>query len=278
MAKEKFPWENPGWALITGASAGIGMEFARQLAQMRFSLVLVARREDRLRSLAANLEQEYRITTEFLSADLAQDDGIAAVVARIKNEPNLDVLVNNAGFGSVGTFATANFDHQIEMLRVHNLAPVHLCRAALPGMISRGRGAIINVASLASYLPAAGSVMYSATKAFLRMLSESIALELEGTGVVIQALCPGFTHTEFHEAGELEGTGEMPIPKGMWMSVDSVVKDSLKGVKDGKVVVVPGLKNRVFRSLIKSSIFGGIAKNMTKKTFLKRQYLTSESH
>lgn len=266
-SKTAFPWTNPGMALVTGASAGLGKVFAQQLAQMGFSLILVARREDRLREIAKELETSTHVGVEVFTADLVKDSDVVKIKARIDSCPNLDVLVNNAGFGSKGTFATNDFNRQLEMIQVHNLVPVHLMRAALPGMISRHRGAIINLSSLGGYLPTGGSAMYSATKSFIRMFTESIALELENTGVLVEALCPGFTMTEFHDVTQFDRT---KIPKGMWMPAEPVIRAALEGLTKGKVVVVPGFKNRFMRWLVTSHMFGGFARGVSERGNKKR--------
>jgi short-subunit dehydrogenase len=268
--KTEFPWKNPGTALVTGASSGLGKVFAQQLAQMGFSLILVARREDRLREIARELETSAKVRVEVFAADLIREGDVAKIKARIEACPDLDVLVNNAGFGSKGMFASNDFNRQLEMIQVHNLAPVYLMRAALPGMIARHRGAIINLSSLGGYLPTGGSVMYAATKSFIRMFTESLALELEGTGVLVEALCPGFTFTEFHEVGELQGFDRKSIPKGMWMPAEPVIRAALEGLTKGQIVVVPGFKNRLMRWLVTSHVFGGFAKRVSNTSIKKR--------
>jgi len=245
MAKSEnfMNWDNPGIALITGASAGIGVEFARQLAAQGFDTVLVARREKRLKELATELQEKYSIKVEVLVADLAKQTDINSVVGRIMELDKLDVLINNAGFGTRGYFENAPLEPQIDMISVHVLAPVYFCRAALPKMIQRDRGVIINVSSMAIDILVPQNVMYCATKAFEKIFTETLALELEGTGVRVQALCPGFTHTDFHFTETFKEFDKSSVPKDMWMTTEEVVKLSLKAFQDDKVVFIPGAIN-----------------------------------
>jgi uncharacterized protein len=247
-------------ALITGASAGIGAEFARQLAAAGSRLILVARRKERLASLASELEHNYGVSVEVLQADLSKAGDVERVAGRLAEVEALDLLVNNAGFGETGLFAEGDVVAQIRMVQVHVAAAVSLTRAALGGMISRRRGRIINVASIAAFSPATGP-MYGGTKAFLVRFSENLQYELTGQGVRVQALCPGMTRTELHE---VMGMDRSAIPRFMWMSASDVVRISLKGLGRRKVIVVPGWKNRLIAALMRcpptASLVGAIAK------------------
>lgn len=234
-------------ALITGASSGIGAAFAQKLAAQNFNLILAARRQERLAGLAAALEKQYAICADILVADLAQPQAVEQVEHRITRLERLDLLVNNAGFGTTGDFTHTNFSRQLEMIHLHVLAAVRLTRAALPGMVKRGQGAIINVSSMAGFIPMPHNVTYCATKAFLNSFTEALHLELAGTGVQVQALCPGFTRTEFHNA---PGFSRSRIPNLLWMPAGKVVDGSLKALAAGQVVCIPGFKNRLLYSLI----------------------------
>jgi short-subunit dehydrogenase len=227
-------------ALITGASSGLGAAFARQLAKPGCTLVLVARRAARLQTLAAELEQ-LGAHVETLAADLASGQGIQAVVQKIASLPELDLLINNAGFGVVGPFASTPLEIQVDMLRVHSEAPVRLTHAALQGMQVRRQGAVINVSSISAYLGNAKAVMYAATKSFLTAFSLALHKGLKGTGVKIQALCPGFTRTEFHEVRAHMDMDIRGIPAFMWMDARQVTAASLKALDRDRVVVVPGV-------------------------------------
>ncbi|GIV59641.1 MAG: hypothetical protein KatS3mg043_0730 [Rhodothermaceae bacterium] len=215
-------------ALITGASSGIGAGFARRLAERGYNLILVARRADRLAELAEELQTRHGIEAEGLPADLATDEGIRRVEARIVDCDTLDLLVNNAGFGTTGRFAEIDLAPQLAMIHVHVIAPVRLIRAALPGMMARGAGGIINVSSVSAFWPNAGSATYSATKAYLNAFSEALAHELRGTGVTVQALCPGFTRTEFHDTEDVHGLRPQPDP-GLPLADDPRGRSGLAG-------------------------------------------------
>ena len=221
-------------ALVTGASAGIGTAFARRLARDGFSLILVARRRDRLEKLAAELNG-----AEVLVADLASDDGMRVVEERIDSEPRLEMLINNAGFGTKRRFFDAPIEGQDQMHRLHVLATLRLSHAALRGMVARGKGAVINVSSVAAYGISPGNTSYCATKTWMNAFTEGLAVDLRSAGspVKVQALCPGFTITEFHEVMQIKRES---IPGALWMSAEDVVDASLAGLRRGKVFVVPG--------------------------------------
>ena len=230
-------------ALITGASSGIGEEFARQLAAKGHGIVLVARREDRLRKLAAELERDHGVRVEVVACDLA-DPAARRKLAEAVSQADLDVdvLVNNAGFTTVGD-VHANPDRQLGMVRVNVEALVDLTTIWLPGMVERGRGAIINVASVAGFQPIPVQATYAATKAFVLSFTEATSAELKGTGVTMTALCPGPVATEFTEAGGFRT--ESPGPSFIWSSAEDVAKAGIEGAAKGKRVVIPGIGNRV---------------------------------
>ncbi len=246
-------------ALVTGASSGIGAEFARQLAAAGYDLILVARREARLKALAATLSQEHNVHVEWLTADLATEAGISALAAHIAALPRLDLLVNNAGFGTGGAFAEADVAEQAAMLNLHMMAPMRLSRAALPGMIARRSGGIINVASLAGFMALPGSANYCATKAYLATFSQALAGETKRHGVRVQALCPGFTVTEFHDRPDQGGFDRRRIPGFAWGSAQAVVAASLRGLARGQVVCVPGLLNRLILFLARLGLVNRLA-------------------
>ena len=224
-------------ALVTGASAGLGREFARQLAGLGYDLVLVARDGARLEELAVELRELSGAESEIVPADLSNDNDVSRVVDRLDQDP-IHLLVNNAGFGIRGSIARTSRDEQDAMIRVHVLAANRLAQAAVQTMVSRGRGVIINVSSIASFLTSPGNVNYTSTKAWQRVFTESLAHELQGKGVYVQALCPGYTHTEFHERGGMDKNG---IPAWWWMNAEDVVAASLRAVRRRRpVVVVPG--------------------------------------
>jgi uncharacterized protein len=228
-------------ALITGASSGIGLAFAERLAREGYNLIIVARRKDRLDELAHLLRAAHRIEVEVIAADLTQTAALHRV-ERQAAEANLDLLVNNAGFGNAGAFADLDVDTEEEEIRLNILALVRLTHAVLPGMTQRKGGAIINVSSLAGFQPGPYMATYGATKAYVTSFSEALSEELRGTGVYVQALCPGFTKTEFQERG---GIDSAMVPQMVWMTAESVVDASLAAMKSKQMICVPGMGNQV---------------------------------
>ena len=233
-------------ALVTGASSGLGAVFARKLAARGYDLILVARREDRLRQLAAELGGR----AEILVADLASDEGVAAVERAIGQSPRLELLVNNAGFGTMGRFWEADLAGQEQMHKLNVMATMRLSHAALAAMVPKGpapprqRG-VINVASVAAFGQSPGNVSYCATKAWMVSFTEGLDMELRrlGSKVRVQALCPGFTITEFHD---VMGLNRKVIPGWLWLKADDVVEDSLVAMETtGKVTVIPGWQYKI---------------------------------
>lgn len=231
-------------SLITGASSGIGAEFARQLAARGSDLVLVARRKDRLEELASQLASAHGISAEILVADLVSEEGMAAVERRLSSADNLELLVNNAGFGTLRKFWKTDVASQDQMHRLHVLATVRLTHAALPGLVARNKGGVINVSSVAGFGQSPGSVSYNATKCWMNSFTEGIAMELSASqsAVVVQALCPGFTYSEFHDVANVDRKN---IPAALWMKAEDVVAESLRGYERGELFVVPGWRYRV---------------------------------
>lgn len=232
-------------ALVTGASAGIGTAFAESLARDRYDLILVARRRERLETIAQQLHKERGVHVEVLPADLT-DRAELRVVEKVLDDAKLDLLVNNAGFGTFGTFAQLEVDKEEEEVQLNVIALMRLTRAALPGMVARGRGGIINVSSMAALQPGPYNATYGATKAFVNSFTEAIHEELRGTGVRIQALCPGFTRTEFQEHA---GVDTSDLPSFAWMTAAAVAEASLAALQRGDVVCVPGVANRAIATL-----------------------------
>jgi uncharacterized protein len=243
-------------AVVTGASSGIGAVFARKLAARGYDLFLVARREDRLRMLAEEIAGEYGVSVETLVADLASDDGREGLAERIRTAPNLGVLVNNAGFGTMGMFQEADLEPQESMHRLHVLATLALSHAALKNLAARddrsGGTGIINVSSVAAFTQSPTSICYNATKAWVNSFTEGLAVELaaQGSPIKVQALCPGFTYSEFHDR---LGVDRGPIPKSMWMTADFVVEESLRGFDRGELFVIPGWRYRLLVVFLKAA-------------------------
>jgi short-subunit dehydrogenase len=257
LTKENFMnWEKLGAAVITGASSGIGEAYARALAEQGFELVLVARRKDKLEKLRSELEEKFSIKADVLAADLSDLSDIEQIYKILGEREDIDILINNAGFGTLGYFDLIPLEPSIEMLFVHNIAPVSFSRAVLPNMVKKGRGIIINVASFGAFFPSYQNVIYCATKAFLKMFTEGLAVELEDTGIKVQVLCPGFTKTEFHEVGYFKEFDRSVIPELAWMTSEEVVEISLKAFANNELIVVPGEANKKFLETITHPKFG----------------------
>jgi len=226
---------------VTGASTGIGRTFAERLARDQYDLVLVARDAGRLEELAKRLASERGIEARVLAADLTDPAGLGRVEAELAERPP-DLLVNNAGFGTVGRFAELDVDGEDREVRLNVLALMRLTHAALGPMLTRGHGGVINVSSLAGESASPYTATYAATKAFVTSFSEALSEELRGSGVRVQALLPGFTRTEFQERA---GIDARTIPGFAWMEPEAVVEASLAALEKGQVVCIPGLGNRI---------------------------------
>jgi len=228
---------NKGTAFITGASSGIGAAFARRLAADGFHIVAHGRRENLLRQLCEQLSTRYPVRAEYVTAELADPAQLLALEKRVRSTPELTLLVNNAGFSTIRLFHEETSDSQDEMILTHVNATVRLTHAALGGMLQRGAGAIINVSSVAGFLISPGSTTYCSTKAFLTTFTESLHLELRDKGIRMQALCPGFTTSDFHKKLGYDIT--QPAFR-RFMPAETVVEASLRALERGKVVCIPG--------------------------------------
>jgi len=235
-------------ALITGASAGIGAVFARKLAARGYDLILTARRQDRLTAAGAELSAAHGVSCETLAADLGDAAQLRKVEDRIRRCDHLELLVNNAGFGTMGSFLKGDVDAQELMIRVHITATMRLTRAALDVMMPKGRGGIISTSSMAAFETNPGSVGYSASKTWINRFTEGLEMELRSVGspIKVQALCPGFTYTEFHDVIKMD---RGRIPKFLWLPAELVVDASLDGLDRGQLIVIPGLRYRVLKAI-----------------------------
>jgi short-subunit dehydrogenase len=231
-------------ALVTGASAGIGREFARQLAGRARSLILIARREQRLSELRDELNQQYpKLAVSFRKIDLADLAQLSELLTWLEREAiDVDLLINNAGLGDLGQFVTSDPAHNEQMMLVNIVALTSLTRRLLPHMIASKRGAILNVSSSAGFVPIPGCAVYAATKAYVNSFSEALRAELRGCGVIVTALCPGPVHTEFHEAASRPGREVKPGPgpNFVQVSVGQVVRDALAALEADRPLVIPG--------------------------------------
>ncbi|MDH6623682.1 short-subunit dehydrogenase [Streptomyces sp. LBL] len=250
-------------ALITGSTAGIGAAFARRLASDGHNLVLVARDTKRLREQATELHDRHGIEAEVLTADLATDDGIEAVAARLGDRRNsVDLLINNAGFGNRGRYLDVPMADELTMLKVHCEAVLRLTSAASGAMRERGRGGVVNVASVAAFLPRG---TYGASKAWVVQFTQGAARDLAGSGVRLMALCPGFVRTEFHQRA---GMGTDNIPGWMWLDADKLVAAALADLARGKSLSIPDPRYKALMGLAKitpRSLLGGISSKTGRK-------------
>jgi short-subunit dehydrogenase len=233
------------WALVTGATVGIGESFTRLLAQNGYNIVLVARDLPRLHERAKGLESNFGIETKVIQADLATDAGCKTIEDFITNN-QIDVLINNAGFGLNKAFTMSQLDAEQQMLDVLVRTPMRLMHVALPAMKERNKGVIINVSSVAGWI--AGGT-YSASKSYLTVLTESLHTELSSTNVKVSALCPGFTRTEFHQRGGMSMKG---LPAFMWLNSDKLVATAWKDAVAGKAVSVPGWQYQLLTFLMRN--------------------------
>jgi short-subunit dehydrogenase len=239
-------------AVITGASSGIGAAFARKLAARGYNLLLIARREDRLRAIADEIRALHHIEAEPLVADLTIDADRGRAAQHIRTAPDLALLVNNAGFGTMGYFWEADEAGQERMHRLHVLAAMSLTHAALANLVPRGQAGtgVINVSSVAAFGSSPQNVSYHATKAWMNAFTQGLATELAGRSspVTVQALCPGFTLSEFHDVLGME---RATLPSWLWMTADFVVEQSLRGFDRRKLIVVPGWRYKAVVAFLK---------------------------
>ncbi|MEO8827970.1 SDR family oxidoreductase [Lapillicoccus sp.] len=252
-------------ALVTGASAGIGHEFARQLAERGHDVVLVARDRVRLENVSDELRRAYRVRAEVLVADLSDRTQMEKVAQRLSDAARpIDLLVNNAGYGQRKGFLANEVEQEENALDLMCTAVLVLTHAAARSMKARGRGGIINVSSVASY---AAMGTYSAAKAWVRFFSEGLAQELHGSGVTVMALCPGFTHTEFHDRGKLNMSH---LPEFMWLEAPAMVRQALDDAAVGKVVSVPGAQYKTLVGLM-SATPRGLVRNASATLHRRRR-------
>jgi hypothetical protein len=234
-------------AVVTGASSGIGLEYAERLATKGYDLAVIARRRGRLESVAEQLRSDVGVAVEVIAADLTKPAELRVVEERLRSADRLEMLVNCAGFGTVASFPTVDPDRIENEIALNVTAVVRLTRAALPGMTSRGKGTIVNVSSMASFQPNPYLASYGASKAYVTNFTEALSAELDGSGVFLQALCPGPVHTEF---GDVAGVPKDTLPSFLFASAAQVVDASLRGIERGEVVCVPGTMESLLSTVI----------------------------
>lgn len=240
-------------ALITGASSGIGLELAKIFARNGFDLVLVARREHRLRTLASELESDPRARATVLPADLLAEEAPRRLFDAVAEAGiEVDVLVNDAGVLDLGAFREIPLASHLRLIELNVSALVALTHLWVPAMVARGSGRILNVASLAAFQPVPSLAVYAATKAFVLSLTEALSEELRGTGVTVTALCPGLTHTDMVDRAQASSEAMRNLPGVLVADVESVARDGFRACMAGRVVAVPGLSNRLYSRLVGS--------------------------
>ncbi|MEW2014588.1 SDR family oxidoreductase [Rhodococcus sp. SBT000017] len=233
-------------ALITGASAGIGAAFARHLAAEGHNLVLVARREDRLIALADELSSQHDVRCDVVPADLADRSAPRAILEKTKSlGVDVDILVNNAGMSGNSTFADAPFDALAAEIQVMITAVTELTHLTVPGMKERGYGRVVNLSSLAALLPPGASLLYTGIKSYVLDMSQALDMELRPHGIHVTALCPGFTHSEFHDVMGTRDAATSKLPSVLWQTPEDVVREGWRAVNNGTPVCVPGMVNKV---------------------------------
>ncbi|MDR1492648.1 MAG: SDR family oxidoreductase [Planctomycetaceae bacterium] len=265
-----MPINERPFAVITGASSGLGKSYAHQLAEQGHNLLLVARRGELLRQIKTEIEAKNSVHVEIDVADLADEQQAIKLAERIRQLPRIDYLINNAGFGLRNMFPDVMIEEEIAMIRVHCEASVRFCQAALFPMRKQGRGNIINVASLAAYLTGPAAAEYCATKAFLRSFSISLQDDVRQHGVKVQALCPGFVHTGFHDSESMKGNDQKKFfPKFLWLNCDRVVRDSLRAVQKrrSRVVAIPSLRYKLIFALNNIPIFSTLVAAIVRMLF-----------
>jgi short-subunit dehydrogenase len=258
-----------GLAVVTGAAGGLGSTFANQLAKRGFQLLLVDRRRSQLEDVCNTVASRYGAVAEPYPVDFCNREELARLARLLEQRDDVELLVNNAGFGTTGYFADTDASYLVNMVDVHVAAPTMLTRAVLPGMIQRNSGGIINVSSVGAWFQSAGNTQYGSTKNYLAMFSMALNQELRGTNVHVQALCPGFTRTGFHGAESMKGYDSRCAPAAhMWMSADRVVNQSLRKFfrrsARRPVVVVPGFGYRIVSRLAQMPLLRPLMQRLTR--------------
>jgi short-subunit dehydrogenase len=259
--------QNNKTALITGATSGIGAAYAKRLACQGYNLILTGRRKEKVTALANELSQAYHVNVEVIIVELSDSIELDTLVDRIENL-NINILINNAGFGINKYFNDEDPRTQEEMVRVHIICPIRLIHAVLPNMISRGGGVIINVSSVGAFLSIPKNSIYSGTKAFLRAFTESLHIELMGTGVKVQVLCPGLVRSDFHEKIGLSKSEQENTGLVRWRSPEEIVDISIKGIEKNEVVCIPGWSTRIrifLMSILPKQIYYSLVRKIISK-------------
>jgi short-subunit dehydrogenase len=257
-------------AVVTGAAGGLGLAFANQLAERGYRLLLIDRRQAQLEEVCAAIADKYDTSAEPYPIDLCNRQEVEALAQRLA-QSDVELLVNNAGFGTVDYFVDTDTSFLVGIAEIHVIAPTILTRAVLPSMVERNRGHVINVSSMGAWFHSAGNVQYGATKSYLAVFSESLQQELRGTGVRIQALCPGFVRTEFHSGEKMKAFHQRKTAASMWMSPDEVVTCSLRRLNGRQVIVIPGFRFRILGRLARMPFLQPLLQWITRVPRLSRR-------
>lgn len=231
-------------AIITGATSGIGAAYAREFARQGYDLILTGRRKEMIERNAEQIRDKYGVKVHILIAELSKEEDVEKVIDFIR-EKKVDVLINNAGFGVTGCYQDTDLTSVLNLAEVNVLVPMRLIHQVLPGMIKRKKGTIINISSEGIYLAVPGNAAYSGVKAFLKTFTEGLSMDLQQTGVKVMAVCPGLTHTDFHEKLGMDPARQINRGLIQWMSPEKIVMESLKDLKKGRVVSIPGFHTKI---------------------------------
>lgn len=255
-------------ACITGATSGIGAAFAEKFAQLGYNLVVTGRQKEKIEAEAERIRQNYRVSVEVILAELSEAEGIKRVTDSMKRR-EIEVLVNNAGFGANSLYQVSDLSVMEQLAKVNVLAPMELIHAVLPGMVERGSGTVINISSESVYMIVPKNAVYSGAKSFLKSFIEGLHLDLMGTGVRVMAVCPGLTHTDFHEKMGMVKARQIDRGQIKWMSPGEVVETALRDLEKGKVICIPGTHTKLLTHILNQ---------MPRKSYYKCMYQFSQKN
>lgn len=253
-------------AIITGATSGIGAAYAKRFAEQGYDLVITGRRKEIIETLAESIRKEYEVSVEVVLAELSEKEGIHKVIEALRGK-QVEALVNNAGFGISSHFQNCELDRAEQLANVNVIAPMELIHAVLPEMIKQKSGTIINISSTSVYMIISKNAVYSGSKAFLKSFSEGLYLDLIGTGVKVQTVCPGLTRSDFHEKMGVKSSGNQTKSFARWMSPEEVVDCSLRDLNKNRVICIPGRQTKAIT---------GMLRILPKKTYYKAMYKISQ--
>jgi uncharacterized protein len=236
-------------ALITGATSGIGAEYAKRFAQMGYNLLITGRREEKINALAQEIRQAHHVEVEVVLAELSEKEGVQKVLNCMPGK-QIEVLINNAGFGVNSLYQNANLAELEQLAKVNVLAPMEFIHAVLPGMLERHKGTIINVSSAGVYMIIPGNSVYTGAKAFLKYFTEALHLDLMNTGIQVMAVCPGLTHSDIFDRMGMDKSRQVDYGHIKWMSAQDVVDLSLKDLAKNKVISIPGFHTKFISRLM----------------------------